>query len=94
VLLLVLVPRRVRVRVRSHRFIPVVLLLVVPLVRRRVRLVVVLLLPLLRVVGRLISPREISGSPRLVARHRAFGLELVDGISDDVYLDDYILDDV
>jgi hypothetical protein len=79
VLLLVLTPRT-----RPHRFIPVVVLLVRP----TVLLLVVLLLAPPRVVGRLTSPREISGSPRLVTRHRAFGLELVDGISDDDILDD------
>ena len=62
-----------RVGVRSHRLIPIILLpMLLPLV-----MVVLLLLPRLVVLllllldgnlakGRLFSPREISGSPRLL----------------------------
>ena len=71
-----------RVGVRSHRFIPMVLLLVLPLavllvLPLAILLVLLLVLPLVVLlsshVGHLFSHREISGSR---ARCRALGLEL------------------
>jgi hypothetical protein len=77
--------------VRSHRFITVVFLLAILLVVLLVLLLVVLpmvLLLLLMVVllqllldiseinRRLLSPGEISGSPRPRLQSRAFGLEI------------------
>ena len=78
-----------RVGVRSHRLIPIILLLAgIPMLLPLV-MVVLLLLPRLVVLllllldgfldgGRLFSPREISGSPRLLHSCRDHVHDVVD----------------